>query len=90
MADTFFVHSVRASIDWVGWLMPGILLALGYFHWRVWWLWAGILLALRFLRIPPITISGRSTPADRASHRYVAGNDLVLYAGAAVAVATSH
>jgi len=39
---------------WVGWLMPGILLALGYFHWRVWWLWAGILLALRFLRIPPI------------------------------------
>ena len=39
---------------WVGWLMPGILLTLGYFHWRVWWLWAGILLALRFLRIPPI------------------------------------
>jgi membrane-associated protease RseP (regulator of RpoE activity) len=39
---------------WVGWLVPGILLALGYFHWRVWWVWAGILLGLRFLRIPPI------------------------------------
>jgi membrane-associated protease RseP (regulator of RpoE activity) len=38
----------------VGWLVPAILLALGYFHWRVWWMWAGILLALRFLRIPPI------------------------------------
>jgi membrane-associated protease RseP (regulator of RpoE activity) len=39
---------------WVGWLVPGILLALGYFHWRVWWVWAGILLGLRFLRIPAI------------------------------------
>jgi membrane-associated protease RseP (regulator of RpoE activity) len=39
---------------WVGWLVPAVLLALGYFHWRVWWMWAGILLALRFLRIPPI------------------------------------
>jgi membrane-associated protease RseP (regulator of RpoE activity) len=39
---------------WVGWLVPAILIALGYFHWRVWWLWAGILLALRFLRIPPV------------------------------------
>ena len=39
---------------WVGWLVPAILLVLGYFHWRVWWMWAGILLALRFLRIPPI------------------------------------
>jgi membrane-associated protease RseP (regulator of RpoE activity) len=39
---------------WVGWLVPAILLMLGYFHWRVWWVWAGILLALRFLRIPTI------------------------------------
>ena len=39
---------------WVGWLVPAILIGLGYFHWRVWWVWAGILLALRLLRIPPI------------------------------------
>jgi membrane-associated protease RseP (regulator of RpoE activity) len=39
---------------WVGWLVPLILIGLGYFHWRVWWVWAGILLALRLLRIPPI------------------------------------
>jgi membrane-associated protease RseP (regulator of RpoE activity) len=49
------LRSVSPRIHrWVGWLVPGILLALGYFHWRVWWMWAGILLALRFLRIPPI------------------------------------
>jgi membrane-associated protease RseP (regulator of RpoE activity) len=49
------LRSVSPRIHrWVGWLVPGILLALGYFHWRVWWLWAGILLALRFLRMPPI------------------------------------
>jgi membrane-associated protease RseP (regulator of RpoE activity) len=39
---------------WVGWLVPAVLVGLGYFHWRVWWMWAGILLALRFLRIPPV------------------------------------
>jgi membrane-associated protease RseP (regulator of RpoE activity) len=49
------LRSVSPRIHrWVGWLVPGILLALGYFHWRVWWMWAGILLVLRFLRIPPI------------------------------------
>jgi membrane-associated protease RseP (regulator of RpoE activity) len=39
---------------WLGWLMPAVLLALGFVNWRVWWAWAGILLALRFLRTPPI------------------------------------
>jgi membrane-associated protease RseP (regulator of RpoE activity) len=39
---------------WIGLLVPGILLALGYFHWRVWWVWAGVLLVLGFLRIPAI------------------------------------
>lgn len=39
---------------WVGWLVPGVLILLGYFQWRVWWMWAGILLALRLLRIPPV------------------------------------
>ena len=39
---------------WVGWLVPAALVALGYFHWRVWLMWAAILLALRFLRIPPV------------------------------------
>jgi len=38
----------------VGWLVPVLLVALGYFHWRVWLMWAAILLALRFLRIPPV------------------------------------
>jgi membrane-associated protease RseP (regulator of RpoE activity) len=39
---------------WVGLLVPAVLIALGYFQWRVWWIWAGILLALRYLRIPAI------------------------------------
>jgi membrane-associated protease RseP (regulator of RpoE activity) len=39
---------------YVGWLVPAILIALGYFQWQVWWLWAGVLLALRFLRTPPV------------------------------------
>src|SRR5580765_6476113 len=39
---------------YVGWLVPAILIALGYFHWHVWWIWAAILLALRFLIIPPV------------------------------------
>ena len=38
---------------WIGWLVPAILLALG-FRWQGWYMWAAILLALGFLRIPPI------------------------------------
>ena len=39
---------------WIGWLVPVILIVLGYFYATVWLLWATILVALRFLRIPPI------------------------------------
>ena len=39
---------------WVGWVVPAALIALGFFHWRMWWVWAGILLVLRLLRIPPV------------------------------------
>jgi membrane-associated protease RseP (regulator of RpoE activity) len=49
------LRSVNSRVHrWVGWLVPAVLMALGYFHWQVWWVWAGILLALRFLKIPPI------------------------------------
>lgn len=39
---------------WIGWFVPALLIALGYFYATVWLLWATILIALRFLRIPPI------------------------------------
>jgi membrane-associated protease RseP (regulator of RpoE activity) len=40
---------------WIGWMVPLVLLALGFWNRSaVWSLWAGILLALRFLRIPPV------------------------------------
>jgi len=39
---------------WVGWLVPLILILLGYFYASVWMMWATILIALRFLRIPPV------------------------------------
>jgi membrane-associated protease RseP (regulator of RpoE activity) len=39
---------------WVGYLVPLVLIGLGYFYANVWILWAAILIGLRFLRIPPV------------------------------------
>jgi membrane-associated protease RseP (regulator of RpoE activity) len=39
---------------WVGWLVPLMLIVLGYLYAGVWMMWAAILLALRFLRIPTV------------------------------------
>lgn len=57
------LRSVNTRLHWiVSWLLPLLLVALGFFlDWSGWFVWAGFLFALRFLRMPPIY---DATPLD--------------------------
>jgi len=40
---------------YLSWLLPALLVALGFFgHWPGWYVWAVLLLGVRFLRVPPV------------------------------------
>jgi membrane-associated protease RseP (regulator of RpoE activity) len=48
------------------WLLPALLVALGYFaHWPGWYVWAALLFAIRFLRTAPIHDASPLDPPRR-------------------------
>lgn len=70
------VRSISPRVHrWISWILPLVLIPLGFYLWKGWYFWAGLLLVLRFLRMAPIY---DPTPLD-PNRRFGAFLSLVVF-----------